>query len=273
MMGLKLELTVAWGYSIKAKKVAKSQHSHPLPPPSTLIGAIAKGLAQQDNSGETILTNRKLASRVQHYSHIFKAASTYLDTGPNGLPYMGKYWEDPIRYQILQFQREERRHLPNYRFNIVPAGKVYSPSSRLVVGYLIDEAAAKKTLGEQWENRLRAAAYMVTHLGSKESIVAVEGVELMEAPKYDGQNFETRFYQKATLVRDAQVVDRGPYGLGGIYVETFWETDYTWGAEPANVEYIVPGSRDPVTSCRMTVTPGPRTDVYLVGGDGIVIST
>ncbi|MEM4494593.1 MAG: type I-A CRISPR-associated protein Cas5a [Candidatus Caldarchaeum sp.] len=273
MMSLTLELTVVWGYSIKAKKVAKSQHAHPLPPPSTLIGAIAKGLAQQDNSGETILTNSKIASRAQHYTHIFRAASTYLDTRPNGLPYMGKYWEDPIRYQILQFQREERRHLPNFRFNIVPAGKVYSPSSRLVVGYLIDEAAAKKTLGEQWENRLCAAAYMLTHLGSKESIVAVEEVELREASKHNGQNFETRFYQKAGLVRDARVVDRGPYGLGGIYVETFWENDYNWGAEPASVEYIVPGSRDPVTSCKMTVTPNPRSYVYMVGEDGIVIST
>ncbi len=267
-MSLRIELVFAWGYSIKAKKVAKNQHAHPLPPPTTLIGAISKSLAITTGRGEIIELDGKLASQAKTYAPIFKYASAFLESGEGAS--LGKYWEDPLRYQILQFQKQSRRKDPTYRFGLIPAGKVYCPSAKLVAGYLVDENTASRILGKEWVTRLIKAAYTITHVGSKESIVAVDKADLNEAKHLDDGEFTTRFY----LPRKAgDIISVEPimYGLQGTYVENFWEIGYDWGAEQEDVEYIVPGLRDPLVSCRIRFKPKAGYISYMVGEDGVTI--
>jgi hypothetical protein len=68
-------------------------------------------------------------------------------------------------------------------------------------------------------------------------------------------------------------VDTCSYGLGGTYVESFWKIGYEWGVEQQTLDYIVPGSRDPVTSCRMHVRVARNIKSYMVGEDGLTIFT
>jgi len=270
-MSLRINLELAWGYSVKAKKVAKAQYAHPLPPPTTLIGALSKGLARASGKGEIMMSGGKLASQTAAYADMFKYASAFLLPETENLTGFGKYWEDPLRYQILHFQKPHRRGDPTYRFGLIPAGKVYCPSAKMVVGYLVDEAVARNVLGEEWENKLIYAGYSVTCIGAKESITAVEKVELSEATIITDGEFETRFYIPARAVADIVDVKAGPYGLGGTYVESFWDIGYEWGVERKDVEFIVPGIRDPVISCRMKVKPAKGSLSYMVGEDGIAI--
>jgi CRISPR-associated protein Cas5a/b/c len=272
MMSLRVELQFAWGYSVKAKKVSKAQHAHSLPPPTTLIGAISKGLAKIQGKGEILFTGKKSASQAAVYATFFKAASAFLISDTGGSPGIGKYWEDPGRYQILQFQKPTRRGLTEYRFGLVPAGKVYCPSTKMIVGFLVDEDEAKKVLGADWDKTLLSAAYSTTHIGAKESITAVEDVTFGEAELIKNGEFETRFYLPADAV-EVLSVDTCPYGLGGTYVESFWKIGYEWGVEQQTVDYIVPGSRDPVTSCRMHVRVARNIKSYMVGEDGLTIFT
>jgi len=272
MISLRIELVFAWGYSIKAKKVAKAQYAHSLPPPTTLIGAISKGLAKASGRGEILLTDGKLMSPAATYATIFKYASAFLQPELDSKRGIGKYWEDPLRYQILQFQKSGRRADPTYRFGLLPTGKVYCPSAKMVVGYLVDEASAEHLLGADWDKRLTSAAYSITHIGAKESITTVEDVELTEADIIKDREFETRFYIPAKAVEDILDVETGPYGLGGTYVESFWNVGYEWGVEQNDIEYIVPGLRDPIISCRMRVKPVKGVLSYMVGEDGVAVS-
>jgi len=271
MISLRVELVFAWGYSVKAKKVSKAQHAHALPPPTTLIGAISKWLAKTLGKGEIVESEGKLASTTKDYAHMFKAASAFIEPNTDGSASFGKYWEDPLRYQILQFQKSHRRADPNYRFGLVPAGKVYCPSAKMVIGYLVDESVAMQVLGANWDRQLVNAAYSITHIGAKESIVAVEEVKLSASdPIIDGE-FDTRFYLPADSVAEVIHVWPGPYRFVGTYVESFWKIGYEWGVELQSVDYIVPGSRDPLFSCRMKVKPARHVESYMVEEDGLTV--
>jgi CRISPR-associated protein Cas5a/b/c len=271
MMSLRVELVFAWGYSVKSKKVSKAQHAHVLPPPTTLIGALSKGLAKTLGRGEIIESQGKLASPAKDYASMFEAASAYVEFVKDDATGFGKYWEDPLRYQILQFQKPHRRADPTYRFGLVPAGKVYCPSAKMVLGYLVNEVIAGKILGAEWYRQLINAAYSITHIGSKESITAVEKVELKGTEPIKSGELETRFYLPAFAVAEVIDVEQGPYGLGGTYIESFWKIGYEWGVEQQSIDYIVPGSRDPVISCKMKVKPAPNVESYMVGEDGLTV--
>jgi len=270
MLGIRVNFTFSWGFSVKVPKEAKAQSAYSIPPPTTLIGAVCKNLAHVKNVGETIMENKKLASAASKYSKMFRAAAAFYDTNEKML---GKYWEDPIRYQIAQFQRKERRGLPDYRFNIIPSGKIYFPNGRIVAGFLISEEVAEELLGESWETDLEQACYTITCLGSKESIVAVDDVIMMKDLQPFKSEFTTRFYQRATFLDKEEVVavPSGFYSFSGIYVERFWDINYDWGVQPKQVEYVVPGLRDPVVSCVMRARPARDAVVYNVGEDGIAV--
>ncbi|GBC71631.1 hypothetical protein HRbin02_01416 [Candidatus Calditenuaceae archaeon HR02] len=277
MFGVLMRVRFAWGFSVKAPKEAKAQSAYSVPPPTTLIGAVSKHLSSSSGLGETVVyqVSKKevIASAASRFSSVFRAASAFYDNERSGRFPLGKYWEDQIRYQVLQFQKPTRRGLPQFRFNLIPAGKVYFPGGEMVVGLLGSEEEVRKTIGDQWAVKLRDACYAVTSIGSKEGIVEVEEVEVMESLSPISGEFETRFYQRMDLIEEVLEIDYGsaPYGLAGAYVERFWEMGYGWGVQQRPVEYIVPGRRDPVTSCRIRVRPTRNAAVYLVGKDGIAV--
>lgn len=277
MFGVLMRVRLAWGFSVKVPKEAKAQSAYSVPPPTTLIGAVCRHLASSSGLGETVVQERRkkwvLASAASRYSSVFKAAAAFYVYAKDYGAQLGKYWEDPLRFQIHQFQKPNRRGLPQYRFNLIPAGKVFFPGGEMVVGLLGEEEEAARTIGDRWAVKLRDACYAVTCIGSKEGIVEVEEVEVMESLSPIRGDFETRFYQRMDLIREVLGVDyeSAPYGLAGTYVERFWETGYEWGVQQRPVEYVVPGRRDPVISCRMRVRPVNGALVYMVGDDGIAV--
>lgn len=273
MFSILLRLTLAWGFSVKAPKEAKAQTAFSLPPPTTLSGALCKQLAMENGVGEVAEENGKLVSAASRYVEIFKAASAFMDVSKASAlkAALGKYSEDPIRHQIHQFQRVDRRGLHDYRYNIVPAGKIYSPSSSLVVGFLGDEKTAEKKLGAEWLGKIVRACYGITNIGAKESIVSVEDVTVDTSPQVLHGDFTTRFYLPKHVVKQVVKTEPSVFGLGGTYVERFWQWRYVWGEEPVREDYIVPGTRDPVVSSKMTIRPQPGVEVFMVGEDGLAV--
>jgi CRISPR-associated protein Cas5a/b/c len=277
MFGVLMKMRLAWGFSVKVPKEAKAQSAYSIPPPTTLIGAVCRYLAVSQGLGEIVTyeekRKKKLASAVSRFAPMFRAASAFYEhVQQEKTRSIGKYWEDPLRFQVLQFQKKVRRGEPEYRFNLVPAGKVFFPGGIVVAGLLGSEEEAVKVLGSRWAETLRDACYAVTCLGSKEGIVEVLEVEVMRSVNTKRGEFETRFYQRRDLVKEVEVVQRSAFfGLFGTYVERFWEVGYEWGEHQEQVEYVVPGTRDPVTSCRMIVRPVDNAVVCEVGEDGILV--
>lgn len=275
MMSLTVDVRLCWGFSVKTPMVSKAQHAYSSPPPpTTIIGAISKPLCVMNEAGELITVplgkKVRMASSAELYKNIFASASAFFVEEEDGKKQIGKYWEDKVRYQILQFQKPQRRGEPQYRFNVVPAGKIYMPSGLLTLGLLVREDVAEEKLGKDWEHRLLMAANSITSLGSKEGIVVVENADLGKAEPA-GREFRTRYYHPKRLVGEVIELDGGPYALTGVYTELFWELDYYWGGEPKAEEYVVPGSRDPVSSCWMKLRLVEGAEAYKVRDDGLAV--
>ncbi|MDW8042937.1 MAG: type I-A CRISPR-associated protein Cas5a [Nitrososphaerota archaeon] len=274
-MSLTIDLRLCWGFSVKTPLVSKVQHAYSSPPPpTTIIGAISKPLCVMGKTGELITVSQMgkavIGSSAELYKDIFASASAFFVEEEGGEKRVGKYWEDIVRYQILQFQRPSRRGDPLYRFNVVPTGKIYMPSGLLTLGLLVKEELAEEKLGKDWEHKLLVAANSITALGSKEGIVSVEQADLRKAVMI-GREYRTRFYHPKRLVEDVLEYGGGPYALSGVYTESFWALDYRWVGEPETEEYIIPGSRDPVSSCWMRIKLAERHDAYRVGDDGLAV--
>ncbi|MEN3047868.1 MAG: type I-A CRISPR-associated protein Cas5a [Candidatus Caldarchaeales archaeon] len=274
-MSLTIDVRLCWGFSVKTPLVSKAQHAYSSPPPpTTIIGAVSKPLCVMGRKGEIIAVPRKgestLGSSAELYKDIFASASAFFTVEEDGERHIGKYWEDIVRYQTLQFQKPVRRSLPRYRFNVVPAGKVYMPSGLMRLGLLVREESAEEMLGKDWEHSLLVAANSITAIGSKESIVSVEGADLRKAA-VAGREFKTHYYHPKRLVEEVLEYGGGPYDLSGVYTESFWAVDYLWAGEPESEMYVVPGSRDPVSSCWMRIRLTNGSEAYKVGEDGLAV--
>ncbi|MDW8074054.1 MAG: type I-A CRISPR-associated protein Cas5a [Nitrososphaerota archaeon] len=275
MMSLTIDVRLCWGFSVKTPFVSKAQHAYSSPPPpTTVIGAISKPLSVMNKAGEltTVTLEKKvrIASSAELYKNIFASASAFFVEQEDGKQQIGKYWEDIVRYQTLQFQKPERRGEPKFRFNVVPAGKIYMPSGLVTLGLLVKEDVAEEKLGKDWEHKLLVAASMITSLGSKEGIVVVENVDLRKT-EAAGREFRTRYYHPKRLIGEVMALEGGPYALTGIYTELFWELDYHWGDEPKTEEYVIPGSREPVSSCWMKLRLVEGAEAYKVREDGLAV--
>ncbi|MCS7110116.1 MAG: type I-A CRISPR-associated protein Cas5a [Candidatus Caldarchaeum sp.] len=273
MFSVLLRVTFAWGFSVKVPKEAKSQAAFSLPPPTTIIGAVTRGLAVEEHRGEIVEKDGKLISAAAEFLEIFKSASAFVDVRAiqSKEAALGKYSEDPIRYQIHQFQKPDRRKSPDHRYNIIQAGKIYSPSMSLVLGLIGDEKNAEKKLGFDWRRKIEKACYGVTYVGAKESIVSVEDVVVDASPRRLTGDFRTRFYHPRHVVKEVVKVEPSLWTLGGTYVERFWRWEYEWGEEPPLEEYLVPGNREPVLSNYVVLKTTPGIEVFEVGEDGLAV--
>lgn len=232
---LTVHLEFAWGYSVRLPTYGKRQSSFPLPPPSTLLGALAYPLML--DSGEYYLEAQNLVGSAQKLKPLVLTASACLSKDSRAA-----LTEDVNRYLIGQFQRKERRTEPSYRFGAVPVGKVYAPSQEMILAYALDGGKCSSILGKDWSGKLVSSSYSIVRIGSKEGLVSVKLAQLQSATEINGGRIKTSFYMPQSAVVDPLTV------TGDYYTEEFWDLDYSWGKPNKTSVYIVPGRRNPVQS-------------------------
>jgi CRISPR-associated protein Cas5a/b/c len=167
---LKVSCVPHWGWKLNLVPFSKSRPPLLVPPPATLIGALAYPL------------NRalKLAETLYDYS----GAERLRDI----LKYVGFRIDAPlINYfdltKISFFYRKE------VRSDSVAIGKTYILSQKMpqyeiptiTVCYIIDEAKAHFKFGERIKEKLVEAALGITRIGSRESLVAPLNLSYGEA--------------------------------------------------------------------------------------------
>jgi len=265
---LLIQARLAWGFSIKRPFVSKGQPSYTTFPPTTLIGAISYPLAKIKGSGELIIKRGKIYSVAEEFKDIFKAASAIITQEKRDAP-SGVYWEDINRYQILQFQKDVRRGDPMFRFGTVPSGKVMGPGSMVRIIYLVDEEEARNVLGSSWDQILIEAGYSITRIGSRESIVSVEKVDLGE-PVMMVNELCTRYPHPKDIIQTGFTPKECPdKEYNGWYEEVFWDNTYEWRDILTYRTFIVPGTRNPVFNGWIRIRLKDGVKGYLIEEDGI----
>jgi CRISPR-associated protein Cas5 subtype I-A len=258
MIGLKVMLVFHWGFWVRAPYTSRYQSSLSIPPPTTLLGALVNpliSLGYVKLDGEVVLLDDKQASPVAKFKDMIPTASFYYYYNTNAFSY-----SDINRYITLHFhsrtkEKEEekavggRRYLPEYRFSAIKVGKVTAPSSKGVACYLIDEDYAEKILGNYWKHIIQIAAYNINRIGSKESIVSIDSVSIIEDVKMINapSNIRTRCYIPLRCIDETQL--KGTY-----YIETFWDGGWSRDEELKYEDYIIPGNRSPISTKPVEVT-------------------
>jgi CRISPR-associated protein Cas5a/b/c len=280
ILGLIVKAEYHWGYWIRVPYSSKLQLSLPLPPPTTLLGALASGLVREGFlkspnggklSGEMLITNIKVGRRgrvdlrspASLLDDVLITASAALSNKRYAF-----ITEDVNKYVTLLFQakimekvgeeRVPRRYLPKYRTGAICCGKIYYPSGPIEAAYLFDLAKLENIVDGDPAHALEIAAWNISRIGSKESLVTIKKVSCIELSKSDISKgiAETKFYFPSSAGRAL----RDPF-----YTEVFWRRGWGRLDPPIFEEYVIPGSRTPISSSEIPV----EAEAYVDLGDGV----
>ncbi|MEM2107155.1 MAG: type I-A CRISPR-associated protein Cas5a [Candidatus Bathyarchaeia archaeon] len=249
MLGLKVTASLHWGFWSRAPSTSKVQPSLPVFPPTTLLGALAADLARRTAlrfddltvGGEFWHKNGQLFSLASLLDEAV-VASAYFKDGTMGFPY-----QDINKYVTLHYHQTvltdgiPRRYHYKFRMGAVPVGKIVASKGLVSICYLLDEQKCMKLLHDDWKRNITLAAFNIERLGSKESIVSVESVDLITPIKLQDKAIRTCLYFPVRSVEENSVE-------GEFYTETFWKGGWLMGGSPQFEEYIIPGRRLPVRS-------------------------
>lgn len=213
------DIVFAWGFSVKSPFVSAAQLSILLPPPSTLIGSLAYGLAKTLKLPECeLISGGRIASRTRHVVQFIRSAHFGLDK-----EFYGTYpiqWTDISRTLALPFlQRPYRKPREKCSwFGIHGFGKVLMPNAHARLAFVVDSNVAKKKLGEKWQQILKMAASSIISIGSKEGLVSVKSVKIKEA-KIELSRAKTSYY----FPRES--IDYSDPSLEYLELAEFWPFD------------------------------------------------
>ncbi|MEM0370797.1 MAG: type I-A CRISPR-associated protein Cas5a [Pyrobaculum sp.] len=171
MKVLALLVRLHWGFSVTLPYVSGSRPSYPLPPPSTLVGALAaacgRGAEVVEEGGVPVSSAYSVAKRVRW------ASAGFLDYYTTSSQLI-RYFTGPYQSRKTLTQDIPASLNVAELFSPISLGYVFSPGGRLLVTFW----------GEGVE-QYKDCAWWVYRVGSKESIVAVEDVEVAEAKAAD----------------------------------------------------------------------------------------
>lgn len=207
MLALSIKGFFHWGFSVRLPYTSAGGKSYQIPPPSTIVGALSKPYCRE--KGVTTLRS----SRGEYYSctwdflekygkHIREIAATVEISAPyEGLlrqfraPYRQSKYRKITRVEPKkgkkgssenETEESERVVVDNRRewFGVSAFGFTFSRNFTLVI--LLDEG--------KYAEDLRRYALQITAIGSKESVVTIENVEVKNKIKPITKAVKTRFY-------------------------------------------------------------------------------
>ncbi len=233
-----------WGFSIRFPLATMSE-SFPVPPPTTLVGALARGLAEVGILSNTEMYALQVSSRKKREVALYSTAVrvvnavkvvTFRYTRPSDKEHsfhsMPVPYADPLRLLRTPYMREKYRSEKHKQewFGFAKSGRVYAPSLNFEVLYIIDTNEFLRTCNKALsEKDLVKACYAMPCIGSKESIVAIhevlysENVRMTVYSNNTKERLKTQFYIPAdavclnTIEGDHVIVDL-PYPIRDWYM-------------------------------------------------------
>jgi len=194
-----------WGFSVRIPGTSGGGPSLPIPPPTTLIGALAYGII---NRGPEVLVldrgkrRKRSTNTISVASPAIRIAKHVLAVGARITPRKGLAFTipsyDKMRYQITPYQGQDNLKDINQWFASLSFGVTYSPNIEIEFIVILDEKISNN-LGVN-EKILLRAALMPPRLGSKESLITVLDVKVGEASETQGG--ETTLYAPIEAIED-----------------------------------------------------------------------
>lgn len=180
-----------WGYSIKRPLVSAAQPALKVPPPTTLVGALAYacgGSAEsEEGDGGIFSSARGILRKVQWAAFGFDERVDQLALGLLEV-------SDMARALVAPYLRPEHRE--SIQFAAQAFGKIYAPGMAAKIVYF----------GEAVDS-LRDCAHSIVRLGSKESLFHVDEVNLERVSRAKGDEVVTSIYVRADAATPESMTD------------------------------------------------------------------
>jgi len=192
-MVVKVLFSYHWGFSVRKPFFSAQQPTFRAPPPTTLIGSLARAFAVARRWPEAFEEDGRLYSTAARLYKVCPWATAAL-IDENVIPSIGPVeTRDAIRAVIAHYLRRENIKPSVALFAPQPHGKVYAPSFKLLASFIFtDEAEAREA------SRL---AWSIPAVGCKESLVSVKDVRLLKAEEIVEELVKTRYYFEKSLAR------------------------------------------------------------------------
>ena len=208
-----------WGFSIRKPKTSAGGDSYIVPPVTTLLGALSRGYCEEKGYA-TI--NGKSCTEEFIEDFIKKKCGcnffwiTYGIEEPVLVPY-----SDLLRENRAPYKREENR-LDMYGVGVSAFGRVYGVNAKFSIVMVLDSSK------DEMLKKLAEWGWQIPHLGSKESLVSVLDVKILEVYKVKEDELPTNFFTEYYL--PAKCLKTKPTELKGIEIQL--KNNYTLSPNP-----------------------------------------
>jgi CRISPR-associated protein Cas5a/b/c len=189
LYAVKALLEFHWGYSVKRPIFSAAQPALLVPPPTALLGALARAASYLRGWPEVVQDGSAMRSSASLLLGSVRWAALALVDERFAGPLLGPVeTRDLTRALIAPYQRADNIYPGSpLLFGVQPHGKVYAPSMRAAALFLAtDESVADY-------------ARCILSVGSKESLVSVDEVKLAEVKTARAAEVETRYYFPSDL--------------------------------------------------------------------------
>ncbi len=175
-----------WGYSIRAAFTSAASQPYPLPPPTTLVGALAAAYARIKKLPEVTVRNSEL------YSRVVDVLSDVVWATIRVARYAVMY-SDMCKLARAHYLRATHRRDVSKWFGVSSLGKVYTSSPFRII-YLVKRDT---------ELPLEVLGRCIISLGSKEGLVHIKDVRVAEAEVIkEKHDIRTPYYTLRRLIVD-----------------------------------------------------------------------
>ncbi|ARM74580.1 type I-A CRISPR-associated protein Cas5a [Acidianus manzaensis] len=177
MKGIVVTGSYHWGFSIRIPKTSAGGASYPVPPISTLLGALSRGYCDHAVSSKRSCTE-------EFINNVARKDLFWITLGldePLLMPYSDMMRESRIPYKQSKYKKLNEI---GQWFGVSSFGKVYGPCSRFEIFLVVKDNA------ELWTK----LAWQIPSMGSKESIVSVYSVIVDDLKEVNEDKFETNAY-------------------------------------------------------------------------------
>lgn len=189
MKGILISGIHHWGFSIRSPKVSAGGSSYPYVPISTILGALSRGYCTNYAVKDGTSCTEEFINNYKDY--IFWVA--YGVNEPRLLHYSDLMREERIPYRQKKYRsltrKEKGEVIDNTRewFGVSAFGKTYGESVAFTIALIVSGK----------EGELSKYSWGIVSLGSKESLVTVTDVRVVEATEGNVGEFYTSFFVPA----------------------------------------------------------------------------
>jgi CRISPR-associated protein Cas5a/b/c len=205
MISLLVEGIFHWGFSVRYITESAGSQQYPVPPPSTLIGALAYGLSAVKGLPEFDYIQERRGEKLVSGAYRLRKAvlwATFSFTSGNTA---AVEYSDFIRSFRLIYQRGTRHtwDQKDMWFAVSASGKVYACNSAFKALYLFNSDELQN-LRIKLEDLIHAS-FSIVRIGSRESLVSIKKVTPSSSIEEVKAPLETEYYFPLKLANSSNV--------------------------------------------------------------------